>query len=316
MATATAKVFGTYELLEVILSWLPCNQLLVAQRVCMTWLTTVTSSQKLQQGLFMKAAGSVLKVFLDPASKALLAASPEANPLNVLSGPRETFYRWADGEVNPTAIVPLFNPMFPFVGHFSDRVATSNIPTHTEQDGQEQPSWMCMLLTQPPVAQITIIDYSNSGEESRWNLGVSTPFTWQYEHCRHSQIHNRNGVTLGDLVQHAKSMLPGLISFKIKFDTLAPMLGNYWRVVPALKLCASTLQSFTRAYKWNDPGESPIGWDAREDGIDHLGGPLDGAGDPRRTSDEQDAVYYRRFAGGRAGIGTIGGKPIFGPPRP
>ncbi|KAK5709415.1 hypothetical protein LTR17_019814 [Elasticomyces elasticus] len=276
----------------------------------------VTSSQKLRQGLFMKAADPVLKAFLDPASKALLAASPQANPLNVLSGPRETFYRWADGETSPTAKVPLFNPILPLVGHFSDRVVTINIPTRTEQDGQEQPSWMRMLLTQPPVAQITIIDYSNSGEESRWNLGVSTPFTWPYQHSRHSQIHNKNGVTLGDLVQHAKSMLPGLTSFKIKFDTLAPMLGNYWRVVPAERVCASTLPGFMRAYRWNDAGESPIGWDAREDGIDHLGGPLDGAGDPRRASDEQDAIYYRRFAGGRAGIGTIGGKPIFGPPRP
>ncbi|KAK5709652.1 hypothetical protein LTR17_019588 [Elasticomyces elasticus] len=316
MATATAKVFGTHELLEVILSWLPCNQLLVAQRVCMTWLTTVTSSQKLQQGLFMRTFGPVLKGFLVPTSKALLAASPEANPLDVLSGPRETFYRWAVGEAGPTAIVPLFNPMFPFVGHFSDRVSTINIPSSPVQDGQQTPSWMGMLLTQPPVVQITIIDYSNSGEESKWNLGVTTPFPWGYSHPRHSQIHNRNGVTLGDLVQHAKSMLPGLTSFKIKFDTLAPMLGNYWRAVLAERLCASTLHAFLRQYRWNDPGESPIGWDAREDGIDHLGGPLDGAGDPRRTSDEQDAVYYRRFAGGRAGIGTIGGKPIFGPPLP
>ncbi|KAK3616088.1 hypothetical protein LTR56_026187 [Elasticomyces elasticus] len=174
MATATAKVFGTYELLDVILSWLPCNQLLVVQRVCMTWFTTVTSSQKLQQGLFMKTAGPVLKVFLDPASKALLAASPEANPLNVLSGPRETFYRWAVHEACPAAIVPLFNPMFPFVGHFSDRVSTINITSSPVRDSQQTPSWVRMLLTQPPVAQITIIDYSNSGEESRWNLGVST----------------------------------------------------------------------------------------------------------------------------------------------
>ncbi|KAK4949111.1 hypothetical protein LTR10_012484 [Elasticomyces elasticus] len=301
MATATAKVFGTYELFEVILSWLPCNQLLVVQRVCMTWFTTVTSSQKLQQGLFMKTAGPVLRSSLIrrdvTASNALLAASPEANPLNVLSGPRETFCRWALHEVNPVATVPLFNPMLPFVGHFIDRVATIIIPSSSYQDVPHAPSWMRMLLTQPPVAQITIIDYSNSGEESRWNLGV-------------------NGVTLGDLVQHAKSMLPGLTSFRIKFDTLAPMLGNYWRVVPAERVCASTLPGFMRAYRWNDPGESPIGWDAREDCIDHLGGPLDGADDPRRTSDEQGAIYYRRFAGGRAGIGTIGGKPIFGPPRP
>ncbi|TKA72722.1 hypothetical protein B0A55_05553 [Friedmanniomyces simplex] len=185
-----------YELLEIVLSWLPCDRLLVVQRVSVTWHKTIERSQRLQQGLFQNAAGPTLKVILDRT-------------------------------------------------------------------------------------QVTIIDYANTNEEQICDIGTL----------------NKSGVTQGDLVEPTGSLLHA-DTIKIKLDTLAPVLGNYWRVVEAERVLASTLQAFIRMYEWEDPGESPIGWDPRGDGVDHWGGPLDGDDDPRRVSDEQDAGYYHRFAGG------------------
>jgi hypothetical protein len=109
---------------------------------------------------------------------------------------------------------------------------------------------------------------------------------------------------------------PSPETYTLSIDALAPISGSYWRVVDAGKTCATSLQSYIREYEWEDPGESPIGWRPVEDDVDFLGGSLDGGGDPRRDSDERDTAYYRKFAGGRAGIWTIRGRPVYGPVLP
>ena len=55
--TASTKVLNTVELLELVLLELPVRDLLLVQRVCCTWHSTIENSRLLQQALFFKPIG-------------------------------------------------------------------------------------------------------------------------------------------------------------------------------------------------------------------------------------------------------------------
>ena len=57
MATASDRVWATYELLEMILLYLPPEHLFAVQRVCKTWRDIIGSSKKIRRLCFVEAEG-------------------------------------------------------------------------------------------------------------------------------------------------------------------------------------------------------------------------------------------------------------------
>ena len=73
--SATTKVLGTNELLEMILLKLPLRDVLLAQLVCKTWRADITASIDLQRALFFEpeiSAPAPLTIVPAPSTATLL----------------------------------------------------------------------------------------------------------------------------------------------------------------------------------------------------------------------------------------------------
>lgn len=128
-------IFGTPELLEMLLLNLPIKDLLVnAQRVCKKWNSTIRDSPKLQQALFFSPLPGKSVRFLK----------------HTASGIRF----WAEHETNPNIYTVLQNP-------FQDHLAlvwkpslnTTEKKVRTINDANA--SWRRMLVCQPPIEAIS-----------------------------------------------------------------------------------------------------------------------------------------------------------------
>lgn len=60
MASARTQVFGTYELLQLIIESLPPRKILVVQAVCKTWQKVIHENRRIQQKTFFSPVGNVV----------------------------------------------------------------------------------------------------------------------------------------------------------------------------------------------------------------------------------------------------------------
>jgi len=233
------------------------------------------------------------------------AALPHAKLRRVMYDRDDHIYtRWAIDAHDHQATVPLFNPMLSlsvkkqgWLGLTILRLATAS---DDESETSAQPSWERMLLTQPPIKRITIASPKDS-EHLRGCEGYAylVHNTWMWQIFEHTHITNEGGITVGNLYKHLKAVLPCDVA-RVYFEMLAPRSGTYWHVVDAKRLRATTLRNHIRRYEWEDPRQSPIGWEPFEDGIDLQAIPIVGVDKVREHLDGSEQA--RRLAGGRAAL--------------
>ncbi|KAI5358537.1 Putative F-box-like domain superfamily protein [Septoria linicola] len=162
--TASARVFGTAELIEMILLELPMQTLLVtAQRVCKDWNIAIASSTKLQQALFILPSTDDVLYWDWPLHLELDEVYEEAgkqcifqHPLIQPRAPNLQYY--------PTIVYQTGPPGRPRANKTGKPSVMQwpNILYRTEA------SWRKQLATQPPIRQlIHIWDVLDAEQDDR-----------------------------------------------------------------------------------------------------------------------------------------------------
>jgi len=132
---ASDAVFGTVELLAMILSPLPLRDLLAAQQVCYRWQQVIAASALAQKTQYLAADNSI--AVYDSAATNWTTPTPAANPL------------FLQRFVQSAALHALraLNPSVAFLG------ADPLVRTRAAAFAHPAASWRAMLLFQPPVAK-------------------------------------------------------------------------------------------------------------------------------------------------------------------
>ena len=161
--SAVTTVLHVPELIEHILCQLPCTELLLAQRVCRFWHTTITNSPKIQKGLFLqpiKAALAENTSFLGSekpiaCTRARFLLHPDIEWLCMSQIPAQVIYDLIrDAKRKRPLSNPFLGTLFPRYINKSRRAyqidigRLKNLPV----DG----SWRKMWVTQPPTTRIRI----------------------------------------------------------------------------------------------------------------------------------------------------------------
>ncbi|KAK4619827.1 hypothetical protein CLAFUW4_11378 [Fulvia fulva] len=185
-AAAIGAVFGTTELLEMILLYLQVNELLCAQQICTRWRDTIRASTKIQQTLYLSPFGDKLVHAIDdgPGPKNFdlddwnfahwivrsdkgsdVVVRPILNPIM-----HRYFFTWYNNFVSilKTGFIdPIFDRS---AYHESCKWKSRNpLPEPCEDDigprterqllalHREGASWRRMYVMQPPCSHITIM---------------------------------------------------------------------------------------------------------------------------------------------------------------
>jgi hypothetical protein len=166
MSSAQDRVFSITELLEQILLHLDNQQLLLLQRVCRHWSSLIAGSPEISQKLYLRAIGAPRPF------------SPEITTWNPMLSKFCTFpkrYRYS-------------HFLETFVAHYEWKAIEAhreNYKRWHDDSERGKPSWVGMLLTQPPITKVIVKGYKPYKEKScsaGWN------------------IENEKGVMLGDLL--------------------------------------------------------------------------------------------------------------------
>lgn len=181
------SVFATTELLELILCHLDIRDLFIVQRVCSSWLETITDSVTLQQQMFLRALSS---------------SSPKNDDASLEAATDTTGCWQCDQDRGRTAASSqateaVLNPLLDLSTGFSPSLAgntyinteTPEVPnslTTTPIAFRGKPSWHRMYLSNPPCQEAEI---------ALW---------WQTCRCGTGLVHsakvaNHDGVRFHDL---------------------------------------------------------------------------------------------------------------------
>jgi hypothetical protein len=124
------RMFRTVEVMELILEYLPIQQLLFLSAVCKQWQAVILGSPPLQRALFFRPLGAAVRAATTPAGLALFRR--DRDPSAVVGGARDT-----------VAVRVMRNP---FERHIFHLARQRQLPFHAAA------SWRRMLTSQPPVA--------------------------------------------------------------------------------------------------------------------------------------------------------------------
>ena len=221
-------MLGTVELLEQILSYLPCVAVVDAQKVSKTWREVVTANSFLQKGCFLKALGDPLDttgVWLAAFKTGSLSAKAGAKlwrqqrhsvstPL-VLDVPVWDVTPSIVLQNSSTANTHLLNPVARLLLRFYDKKYRKQYQAMAPTLGKKllDSRLMDMFLTQPPSAKTEVCQATlKSGTFRRYEIEAFSPlFT----------IEKPSGVTIRDLAMRIE------YSRQKKHDT------NWWFAVYA-----------------------------------------------------------------------------------
>ncbi|KAF2656964.1 hypothetical protein K491DRAFT_714862 [Lophiostoma macrostomum CBS 122681] len=160
----TPKPLEIVELLEQILLHLPQRDLLLAQRVCRRWHAVINSSKHIQQALYLL-----------PLPTVITASQPASNPL-LASAFAGYFKLLAWEEFSGT-----------YTSTWASMLLHSTEKRWQQRFIREEANWRRMLVTQPPVPHVDIVDQRIAPD---------------YEDCfAEASVHNEEGVRMGELLQ-------------------------------------------------------------------------------------------------------------------
>ncbi|KAF2110957.1 hypothetical protein BDV96DRAFT_650561 [Lophiotrema nucula] len=168
---APDEVFEIYELLELILLRLPTRDLLFAQRVCHRWQSVISTSQRIQRALHFQASP------IPPvADLSLYLPNPllfdERGPFSKHIQYRGRICDWRVSS-STSAEYRIKVVLRPTTEKWEDRVKYGKA------------SWRRMLLTQPPVTRLSLIDRRIAPD---------------YDDCFNDDAENLDGIRMGDFL--------------------------------------------------------------------------------------------------------------------
>lgn len=160
----TPEPLQIVELLEQILLHLPQRDLLLAQRVCKRWHAVINRSNHIQQALY----------FLPRPPATSSSSQPVINPLltNAFAG----YFQFLTGEESIGAYTSTWGCL----------LLCSTEKRWQQRIVREEASWRRMLMTQPPVFDVDVLDQRIAPD---------------YEDCFAEEgAHNEEGVRMGELL--------------------------------------------------------------------------------------------------------------------
>lgn len=140
---ACTCVFSTYELLEWTLLHLPLRDLLLAERVCKTWLQLIQKSGKIGQALFRRPSRPEVNLYIpgltkDGMKELLANQTPPAQPSCFLNPFRNRFVENGKGDI----LSPPVQISHALINAEGDQAASTAFY-------HDDASWRRMLLLQP-----------------------------------------------------------------------------------------------------------------------------------------------------------------------
>lgn len=211
--SAISQAFDTVELLERTLTFLPCKDVLIAQRVSTFFKATIAGSPTLQKGLFLRAAAETVDNlgmhFTHKAPKPTLAEwrtiKTSLFGIGEYGDPTTTPESLRKTCGHPPERSVVMNPFIPCIYEpFRDQNGFTFVICPRAFRGTRKPqNWKKMFLSQPPINCVRMSQvpddvnfWIHCGDayhpHSRNNFVYSMPVK---EH-----IVNRSGITLGELV--------------------------------------------------------------------------------------------------------------------
>jgi hypothetical protein len=202
--SAAVQVLGTVELVEQILSHLPCLDALSARNVCKVWKNLVAASNLLQRGCFLKPSSEPLPltdVWVEASQnghKAHQAAQSWRKQRQEASKSVVMEHNWR--EITPAMVIlnsskSGYHVINPFVQHalrLLDIDYQKQYRALAKALGKMAPNslWLGTFLSQPPTTCVQLASVEYSSEVRFLNK----------EGRMHDTINNPTGVTLKDLV--------------------------------------------------------------------------------------------------------------------
>jgi hypothetical protein len=160
----TPEPLEIVELLEHILLHLPQRDLLLAQRVCRRWHAVINASKHIQRALYFLP--------LPPANST--SSQPASNPL--LASAFAGYFKFLAWEEFTST----------YTSTWASMLLYSTEKRWQQRFIQEEASWRRMLVTQPPVSHVDIVDQRIAPD---------------YEDCfAEAGAHNEEGVRMGELL--------------------------------------------------------------------------------------------------------------------
>lgn len=160
MASATAQVLNTYELIQLIVELLPPRKVCVVQAVCKTW-QGVTQSKKIQQTLFKaQVSPPIAPRLTDTTSKDLWVEDEQQLVLNRILPGLTPIIKW-------DRINGLINLDYTF--HVPKSFFSTNKRGCNSPDGRPASyiqSYLEMFVTQPPAAVVNMRISAFGSEET------------------------------------------------------------------------------------------------------------------------------------------------------
>ncbi|KAF2257788.1 hypothetical protein CC78DRAFT_538266 [Lojkania enalia] len=184
-SSATQEALEIYELLELILLHLPMRDLLLSQRVCSRWHLTISSSKRLQQRLFLLPRDPLANPRLAYANELLLEIFGYDFTAPLLFGGMLIYLDRVPSPKHFEELITLTS--FPKRAASFNFTSVDKCPSYSSDARLRyaNASWRRMLLTQPPVTHVSVLDFRVAPD---------------YDDCFCEGAVNIDGVRMGELV--------------------------------------------------------------------------------------------------------------------